>query len=167
MKDNNDNINQLLNIIHLLNKTSRFPSTKNFIQHGNVSVYEHCIYVAYLSYQISDLFNLHIDRTSLIRGALLHDYFLYDWHIKKDHRRFHGFTHPKIALENATSDFNLTDKEKDIIVHHMFPLTPSLPSCKEAWIVCIADKICAIQETFGFDIYNNIPESIKNLQTLN
>lgn len=29
----------------------------------------------------------------------------------------------------------------------MFPLTPIPPAYKEAWIVCIADKICAIEET--------------------
>ena len=27
----------------------------------------------------------------------------------------------------------------------MFPLTPVPPTCTEAWIVCIADKICAIE----------------------
>ncbi len=36
---------------------------------------------------------------------------------------------------------------KNIIIRHMFPLTLVPPTCTEAWIVCIADKICAIEET--------------------
>lgn len=134
-------------ILKKLNTTSRFPTTKNYIQHGNVSVYQHCIFVAYISCRIATAFKLKVDGKSLIRGALLHDYFLYDWHDKDKPAKFHGFTHPKIALKNATCDFILTEKEKDIILHHMFPLNPTPPSSKEAWIICIADKICATMET--------------------
>ena len=30
-------------VINELNNKSRFPLTKEFIQHGDISVYEHCI----------------------------------------------------------------------------------------------------------------------------
>ena len=93
-------------------------------------------------------FNLNVDKRSLIRGALLHDYFLYDWHDKNKPAKFHGFTHPKIAFENACQDLELNKKERDIILHHMFPLNPIPPTSKEAWIICLADKICATKETF-------------------
>ena len=58
----------------------------------------------------------------------------------------HGFTHPKTALKNASQVFELNDREKDIIIKHMFPLTPGLPRFKESWIVTISDKICSIME---------------------
>ncbi len=29
----------------------------------------------------------------------------------------------------------------------MFPLVPVPPTCREAWIVCMADKWCALYET--------------------
>ena len=79
-------------------------------------------------------------------AALLHDYFLYDWHDKDPSHRLHGFTHPRRALENAAADWELTDRERDIILHHMFPLTPLPPRSREAWLVCLADKLCAVQE---------------------
>lgn len=86
---------------------------------------------------------------ALVIGALLHDYFLYDWHDGKG-RHFHGFTHPECAKRNAEMDYTLSPRVKNIIARHMFPLTPVPPTCTEAWIVCIADKICAIEETlFG------------------
>lgn len=83
---------------------------------------------------------------ALVIGALLHDYFLYDWHDGKG-RHFHGFTHPECAFRNAEKDYTLSPRVKNIIIRHMFPLTPVPPTCTEAWIVCIADKICAIEET--------------------
>ena len=83
---------------------------------------------------------------ALVIGALLHDYFLYDWH-DGEGRHLHGFTHPECAYKNAEKDYTLSPRVKNIIVRHMFPLTPIPPTCTEAWIVCIADKICAIEET--------------------
>ena len=83
---------------------------------------------------------------ALVIGSLLHDYFLYDWH-DGEGRHLHGFTHPECAYKNAEMDYTLSPRVKNIIVRHMFPLTPIPPACKEAWIVCIADKICAIEET--------------------
>ena len=129
-------------------ENSRFHLTKRFIQHGRISVYSHCLSVAIMSVRIANILHINTDYTSLIRGALLHDYFLYDWHDNPDGRHnLHGFTHPSKALRNALEDFELTHKERDIIKHHMFPLVPVPPKCREAWIVCTADKICALQET--------------------
>ena len=131
-----------------LERTTRFSMTKEFIQHGTVSVYDHCLSVAAESVRLARAMNIDVDIDSLVRGALLHDYFLYDWHDNPDGRHnVHGFTHPYTALRNAKNDLNLTKKESDIIVHHMFPLVPIPPHSREAWIVCMADKICATKET--------------------
>ena len=93
--------------------------------------------------------HLRVDENALIRGALLHDYFLYDWHLKDPSHRLHGFTHPATALRNAGEDWSLSPIEKEIISKHMFPLTPLPPTCREAWLVCLADKLCAAGETCG------------------
>ena len=129
---------------------------KKFTQHGKTSVFDHCLGVAKFSLLIAHFLEktlkINVDKDSLVRGALLHDYFLYDWHIKKEGRGFHGFTHPRTAMNNANRDFELNDIERDIIVKHMFPLTPFLPSFRESVIVSIADKWCATAEIFRIDV---------------
>lgn len=140
---------RLEEIVIELNEKTRFSETKNFIQHGNTSVYDHVISVAIKSIDIALKFNLDVDYDSLIRGALLHDYFLYDWHDGKKERQIHGFTHPKIALREASKDMDLNEIEKDIIVKHMFPLTIIPPKYKESWVVTTADKIVSTEETIN------------------
>ena len=101
------------------------------------------------SLKLAEFFHLKVNEKALIRGALLHDYFLYDWHIKRKGHHFHGFTHPATALRNAEKEYNLGDIERNIISRHMFPLTVVPPMCREAWLVCLADKYCAVKETFA------------------
>lgn len=133
-----------------LEHSGRLGITRRFIQHGTVSVYEHVTGVAEASLAAADALQrlgVTIDRSSLVRGALLHDYFLYDWHDPDPAHRLHGFRHPYFALDRAEEDFDLTSRERNIIVRHMFPLVPVPPTCREAWIVCLADKYCALHET--------------------
>ena len=128
-------------------KKSHFKQTSGFVQHGNTSVMKHCISVAYVSLMIAKKLHIKVDRKALVRGALLHDYFLYDWHENDASHRLHGFRHPGTALRNATQDYALNQREKNTIARHMFPLTPIPPQCREAWLVCLADKWCAMEET--------------------
>lgn len=87
---------------------------------------------------------------SLVRAALLHDYFLYDWHEKDNgSHRLHGFRHPYTAERNARADFELDDIVSNSIRTHMFPLTPIPPKYLEGVIVNIADTLCAIRETLS------------------
>lgn len=135
-------------ILNEIRNTSRFKLSKDFIQHGKTSVYMHSVSVAYMSCYLAEKYCLKVDYHSLIMGALLHDYFLYDWHDKEsNHKRPHGFYHPSAALANAEMDFELNWRVKNIIERHMFPLTPVPPGCLEGWLVCIADKICSTKET--------------------
>lgn len=128
----------------------RLGLCREFVQHGDVSVYEHVVAVAVESCRMADALARHgiaVDRPSLVRGALLHDYFLYDWHDPDPSHRLHGFRHPFFALRNAEDDFTLDERERNIIARHMFPLVPVPPTCREAWIVCGADKLVALRET--------------------
>ncbi len=81
---------------------------------------------------------------------MLHDLFLYDWHThaKKTGDRFHGLTHPKTALKNASKFFELNEIEKDIIYNHMWPVTFfRIPKTKEGFITTLTDKYCGACET--------------------
>lgn len=120
---------------------------KEFYQHGNTTVYEHSVRVAAVSLLLARWLRLRFRKQELIRGALLHDYFLYDWHKTKTGHGLHGFTHPKTALKRAREDYLLNRVEENIILRHMFPLVPIPPACREAWIICLADKYCAAAET--------------------
>lgn len=121
---------------------------KTFIQHGHITTYEHVMNVVCMSYLLNEKVHLHADRRSLVMGAFLHDFYLYDWHDRSAHKRLHGFRHPVDALKNAKERFTLNRKEENIIVSHMWPLTLTrLPRCREAVIVCLSDKICAAYET--------------------
>lgn len=138
---------------------------KEEIQHGTTTVFSHCLSVAKHSLLIATAlerrFKIKIDRDSLVRGALLHDYFLYDWHDPEvPGRRIHGFTHPGKAMRNAVRDFNISEKEQDIIAKHMFPLTIIPPRHRESFIVCVADKWCAICETFKLDVSDYLIERV-------
>ncbi len=122
---------------------------KKCTQHGTFSVYDHSVYVTSMCIGLSKKLHIKVNEKALVRGALLHDYFLYDWHEPKKENRIHGFTHPGIALRNAEKDFDLGKIERDMIKKHMFPLTPKPPRYRESIILCLADKICATYETAG------------------
>ncbi len=119
---------------------------KNYRQHYDTNCFDHCINVSYYSYLVCK--KLGLDYKSISRAGLVHDLFLYDWRIKQtDIKGLHAFNHPRIALENANKLFDLNDKEKDIILKHMWPLTLKLPKYKESYIIGFVDKYCAIKES--------------------
>jgi len=117
------------------------------IPHHHGSVYEHCMDVAYLSYCMA--LKLNLDKVSVIRGALLHDFYLYKFK-KRENKNLllesyrHSRNHPKIALKNAIKNFEINEKEADIIKNHMFPF--GLPRSREAWIITASDKVLALTE---------------------
>lgn len=145
--------NGIYNVIKRLGgdilRSGGMQKEKEFIQHGNVSVYAHSVLVAALCVTIARHLRLKVNEKSLVRGALLHDYFLYDWHIPDKKRKQHAFHHAEAALTNAERDFKLDDVEKNMISAHMFPLGGTFPKYKESLILCAADKISAARETLA------------------
>lgn len=138
---------EFYSIINDIYRHEEFMKLKRFFHH-NSSIYAHVRDVAYFSYRACKY--LRLDYRSAARGALLHDFFLYDWrnHDEPDlHRdKYHGIEHPRIALANAEKYFQLNDIEKDIIVKHMWPLTLVPPKYKESYIVTFADKYLSSKE---------------------
>lgn len=133
-------------------ESENFRSTRAHIQHGTVTVHNHCMDVARYSLLLNKKLGIGCNKHDLIRGALLHDYFLYDWHDKEYlayRQRLHGFHHPATALRNAEKEYQLNDIQREIIRKHMWPLSVIPPTCREAWVVTAADKYCSLMETVG------------------
>ena len=81
---------------------------------------------------------------------MLHDYHLYTRKEAGVNAIGHAFGHPKRARENAERVFELNGKEKNIIESHMWPLTLfTFPRSREAFLVTLADKYCALREFGG------------------
>ena len=122
--------------------------SQSFRQHGDVSVALHCFFAAVVCVRLARALALRVDTRALVRGALLHDYFLYDWHDPDPSHRLHGFRHAGLALRNAGRDFSLGPIERNMIASHMFPMNLVLPRFRESLLLCLADKICSFCETF-------------------
>ena len=125
----------------------KYKEQKQYMQHGKTSVLEHEMNVTICCLNIANKLKLKVDECSLIRGALLHDYFLYDWHRPDKSHKLHGFHHAKTALDNASKDYDLNKVERNMIYTHMFPMNLRIPKYKESIILCLADKIVATKET--------------------
>ena len=143
--ENEIEFNEIIGDI-ISNKTVQ--KMKEIPQHCNTNCFEHCYRVSYYCYKICKKLNL--DYVSGARAGMLHDLFLYNWRDKSVERKgLHAFTHGKTACENACREFDLNEKEKDMIIKHMWPLTLSLPKSKEGLILTFVDKFCAINESIN------------------
>ena len=130
-------------------KNENVCKTKELIQHGSTTCYQHQLSVSYYTYKICKALKLNAYEAA--RGAMLHDMFLYEWHNLKGKKKLcHPYNHPKVALENCRKFFPLTRIEEDIILNHMWPLTfTRLPRYAETFVVTIVDKLCCISELIG------------------
>lgn len=123
-----------------------FEREKEFIQHGATTVWEHSVSVANACARVAHALPLHLEVKPLLRAALLHDYFLYDWHDRTTSKPHHATRHGSYARANAERDFAITEHEGDIIQSHMFPLE-GFPATREAWVLTLVDKGISLKET--------------------
>jgi len=144
---------EFIRVIRELMVNDRIYEMNQYIQHGNTTTFSHCLIVAYYSYCLAIHLPWDYDRNSIIRGAMLHDFYLYDWHVPHPSHRLHGFVHPGFALRNAKTYYALNLVEEDIIEKHMWPMTVTkLPKYKETILVNFVDKLCSLAETFHLPI---------------
>lgn len=124
-----------------------YQKLSNYVQHKNTTRLMHSINVAYVSWKLAR--KMGCDAKSAARIGMLHDFCLYDFREKADEAQV--FHHPKVAAQMSQERFQITDKERQAILSHMFPLGP-MPTSKEAWIISFADKMCAVTERFHIHI---------------
>ena len=125
--------------------TEEVGSMIQWRRHCSVSCLDHSLFVAYLAFRGARFLGL--DYEAAARGGLLHDLFLYDPKDKNAHPGSQCLDHPRYALKNAKRLCpDLTAKEENIIISHMWPLAPSAPRSGEALLVGMADKMSALLE---------------------
>ncbi len=136
--------------VHDILKHPVVRKMSEFKHHYGTSCYRHCLHVSYLNFIICK--KLHLDARAAARAGMLHDMFLYDWHkhAEETGNHFHGLTHPRYAMRMAETNFVLSKKEKEIILHHMWPITISLPTSKEGFIITFTDKISGLLEALDY-----------------
>ena len=148
-----NDINDRFRFDQKLRQLSKEPACermRGFLQHKGNTTYQHCFNVARYSFYLAEKFGWKVNEDSLARGAMLHDYYLYNTTQMEVSDYRHGVDHPRIALENARREYKLNKKEENIIRSHMWPLTLfHPPRSKEAILVSLADKYCALREMYG------------------
>lgn len=142
-------------------ENEEFLTLKDDTHHGT-NRYDHCKRVSYLSFLMAKLFKGNCE--NVVKAGLLHDFF---------HGSSSYLDHPKKSVENAKKEFEITDKEVNIIETHMyhyallkktFPFINNKekvnakeykPTCKEGFIVCISDLLVSIFECGVFKVRYN------------
>ena len=141
------NDKEYMSIINEILNKEKVQQMKKYRQHYNINCFYHCLFVSYNTYLICK--KHHLDYISAARAGMLHDLFLYDWRKRENGRKgLHAFTHGKTAFKQASTFLNLNDKEKDMIIKHMWPVTLAIPKYKETFIITLVDKYFAVAEAF-------------------
>lgn len=147
---------EFLKIIKEIIDNKEYLKRKYYHHHGNKSVYDHSLAVAYYTYKIAKKFNL--DYKSATIGAMLHDFYYNDWQLPTTNKtpllKKHGFVHAHEALENSEKIFPdlLNKKVSNSIERHMFPLNIIPPKYPESWVVTLSDKYVSLDALKDYKI---------------
>ena len=128
--------------------SSDVMSLREHPHHIGTSRFQHSLNVSYYNFKLCRLF--HLNAKAAARAGLLHDLFFYD---RKTHEKIcngHCAEHANIALYNASMRFSISELEGDMILNHMWPMTPRLPRHAETFMITLVDKFCASAELTAY-----------------
>ena len=121
---------------------------KSITHHISTTRFQHCVNVSYYGFIICR--KLKLDARSAARAGLMHDMFYYDRKEFNSSRAKgqlrHSAMHSLVASENAALLTDISEKERDMIEKHMWPMTRPKPCYKETYIITFVDKYCAVLE---------------------
>ncbi|HIV85543.1 MAG TPA: hypothetical protein H9900_01895 [Candidatus Monoglobus merdigallinarum] len=157
VNEENNLYDEFLDIVGDLIETPEFRKLDDCSHHYGVSRMQHCINVAYYSFVVCK--KMRLDYVAAARAGLLHDLFYYDWIGSGIGVVKHARLHSRIALKNAEKLTELSDKERDIIKNHMWLCGNIWPHHREAYIVSVADKLCAVWEA-GYGVKCRVQYSL-------
>lgn len=138
---------KLENIYQSFLNNEKILRMKEIPMHRGSNCYEHCFKVAKKAIKKA-VHRKNVDLEVVLVGAILHDYYLYDWRSDRSKLKKHGRNHPEVAIKNAIKDFDISEEVKKVIKTHMWPINiKAYPNTKEARIVSISDKAVTIGES--------------------
>ena len=122
---------EMLEIIKDVLLDPKYLQTRTYLHHNSKSAHVHSLEV--YSKATDEALMKNLDVKSVANGSLLHDYYLYDWHItdvlellipeitKAKISDYHCFSHGYLAADLARADFKniVDDKVYNIISSHM------------------------------------------------
>ena len=147
MKITKEQKDRLENLYQSFLKDEKILRMKDISMHRGSNCYIHCFKVAKRAVNKS-LNKKDINLEVVLLGAILHDYYLYDWRKDRSKLKKHGKNHPIIAIENAIRDFNISNDVQKVIKSHMWPINiKEYPNTKEAKVVSLSDKAVTICES--------------------
>ena len=121
--------------------------------HHRSSVGDHSIHTARAGLTMCNVISkagIHIDERKIVRISLLHDLGILGREEKYKSSFECGYRHPKDSTVTAKKLWHDIDQKSiRAIRSHMWPLSPTMPTSKEAFILCIADKATAIGDRFN------------------
>ncbi|MBQ9870404.1 MAG: HD domain-containing protein [Eubacterium sp.] len=121
--------------------------------HHRSSVGDHSIHTARAGLSMCNVMRkagIRIDEKKIVRISLLHDLGILGRDEKYKNNFECGYRHPKDSAEVAKKLWRDIDKKSvRAIRSHMWPLSPTMPTSKEAFILCIADKATALGDRFN------------------
>lgn len=125
--------------------TPEVQRLKRLRHHHNTTRYQHTVRVAELSFRAAK--RLGLDAGAAARGAVLHDLFYHDSTCRPEgYRGWVILNHPEEAAMNARKLTDLTEKEENIILSHMWPVSRHMPHSREALLVDFVDNCVAVSD---------------------
>ncbi len=135
--------------------SSEFTRAFSQIHHKKNTVASHSLEVAVISLVLAralSKLNIKTDTSDIVKGSLAHDLGMlgrvHKYSCNKDCYR----SHPEesvLITEVILSDCDFSAKAKDIIRHHMWPVTRVRPNSIEGTIVSLADKCASVKDFFA------------------
>lgn len=134
---------EYLSLVDDILKNNNFNKLK-YIEHHGTTRFEHSYRVSYYAYKIARKLNLNYESTA--RAGLLHDFFYSEENRTQKEKFISMMNHTKKAAENASKEFDISGKEYDIIITHMWPFCLYIPKHIESWLVVLVDKTIGAYE---------------------
>ncbi len=131
-------------------QTPEWKRATNQTHHYKTSVAKHSIATANMGLIICDYLKqkgIEVDERTVVRICLLHDLGMLGRDERYKNFVMCGYLHPKNSANAAKQIWDDIDsKSIKAIKSHMWPLSLDVPSSKEAFVLCLADKMASFTD---------------------